>query len=531
MTNEKFSELMKQTYRAMEPSAAARHRLAEQAVDSDRRRAIRVQYRRRIRLSLGVAGGVLTAVALFLLMPVLSLASLIRSMESSLQDVQSAHVVTYTLGDGDPVVSNELWYQQGLWRLERNGASEITISDGRDTWVHLPMEKMVVFRPGQGTPYRRPPKGFGLTALVAEMTAHGWTDEVKIEREGKLKKLTIRPKNDPTVQVLWVNPETDLPVKGELYSKTLTGLRLEQTLKFAFNRDLAPELFAADFPDGTRVVHEASDAAAWEKRLSTVLATIGTNDEVEIRDLQVNSDGHVFLLYTNTGTTHSGNLSLRDSIGTVYRPGGTFQPYLGSTTGEKVGGFEVDGMRLDGAWWVPIQEQSRPWKSRTLTVSVEKVWWEPDPKKMLTWPKGEPVTPEQMIKHRKSLGDWTQELASPTCARQPEYMPFIGIGPTREYEYTTAENNARFRYHLEKGAFAKAEGYLRSSIAAIEAYERQSGQRFLQTDSFFDMYKVLKAQGKIGEARLWLRRTLTEPEGYNGPDAELEQALKAEGLR
>ena len=83
---------------------------------------------------------------------------------------------------------------------------------------------------------------------------------------------------------------------------------------------------------------------------------------VVIRDLQVNAEGDVFLLYTAGAVPGDGwrdwSVELTDESGRRYQPGEAFQPFWrdGSRRGGK--GYVFDGQKLEGNWWVPVVPQS-----------------------------------------------------------------------------------------------------------------------------------------------------------------------------
>ncbi len=141
--------------------------------------------------------------------------------------------------------------------------------------------------------------------------------------------------------VLLADPETELPVKVELYSGYGGKWELAgETERIEYNVPIEEARFAFTAPPGTQTVDKDQLVAEWKQRYYRGLQRVNVNgQEVVLRDFQVTTTGDVYAVWTGFGiiTGHCNpkdlpagweptrwETTLTDSLGTVYLGGGRF---------------------------------------------------------------------------------------------------------------------------------------------------------------------------------------------------------------
>jgi WD40 repeat protein/outer membrane lipoprotein-sorting protein len=468
----RLQELFKAADPASEPIANLAIKL-ETAARAFQTKQFKARARRAIlRRGFALAGVTALAIAMVAAWPKIVLAKMLHDMNNAMSNVKSAHMIGWLITpDGQRVKNSETWYQDGKWRIEsadsaiHPGASTQVYADGK-LWDYRPEMAKVTLR-RQAGPFSNAPSGFTGTALIGEFTRFSWKDSIRVatndtEFEGRtLRQVDIKTANalETSHVVMLVDPATDLPVQATIDIGSQHGNRSVRLLgQFSFNEPLQAALFEPKFPKSARIFDYDNGKEEWRQRLAKGIARRHVADRtIAIRDLQVNADGHVFLLYT-AGRPFLGDkymdyvnkqlsvgddwqLEMKDDLGTTYidtQPYGSFLPtgehwgHLSSNPGYNPppNGFLFKGEHLEGHWWVPLQNQ-RPWHPRTFTLTFH-------------------VRPHSTL----GLHSWTDDafsktisftlhIARPATALVPDYMPYMNLAPWRAEDIRRVENQAR----------------------------------------------------------------------------------------
>jgi len=528
-----IKELFANTFPDVNPSVAGRSRVAEMALAADRKAQQARVTGGRLRLGFGVGLATLAVGAGIILTPSITTAAYIRHLGTLVKDARSAHIVEWKpTADGGRTRVQELWYDGGKWRIDAAMFGTVTIATSTKKWVYTPARKSVAVSSQVGSFV--PGNGFTVNSML-ENQPRG--SRIQITDAGAFKTVSMENPIDNSIFTMWVDKRTDYPVKGVIESLTPEGRKTALAFQCEFNRPVSSQQFVAEFPKGTKVVDTVGGEKFWTGELAKSLATFEVKGMAEtsklvIRNVQVTELGDVFLLYS--GKVNQDGITVSDDLGTVYVRCDGFQAqgYRMDQETSKITldkGIQVDGQKLDGGWWTPLSKPGKQWTPRKLKFSISMTWYKTDPEKMKRLPKTAMVKLSDMTPVTSPIGEWSVKLSGPTCGLTPDYMPYMGMGPQSPFDVERQDDDARVKYLMAKERFAEVEPILRDVIRQIEHQEATTGQTWVKSSFFFDLYRSLKEQGKHAEAKTWLAKVQSEPGGAHG-DVAIEQALRLEGL-
>jgi outer membrane lipoprotein-sorting protein len=554
-------------YLSTEPSDAFRHRVREEAARRGEIALRRIQRQGRVRLSLTFAGVAMLTVLAAISWPTLVAAQTLYRMESVMNDARSAHSTLWNVDrDGTRMKFNEMWYQAGMWRMEKSDPQEVQIfSDGK-LWAYDPtaQEVRVQSRPG---PFAYNSSGFSLSAYMHDIARWGWHDKIRLDGETVVNGRSVRRviiDRDVERVLLLVDAQTDLPFSFEVQRKTDLGTEVGMVGTIEYNTPLAPSLFVPDFPKTARVIDLDHGKRDWQQRLAAGVASRRVADRtIIVRDLQVNEQGDVFLLYTADkfpDDIKDWNVSISDEHGTRYLPHqDMFQPFTqfasadGPTRPGMWQGYMFGGVKLEGNWWTPAEPQTSS-TSHHLILTFHVA------------PKNEHGGWTEMWKdgHSHPLPALSETLAltletdRPGCVLTPDYMPYMGWqggGGLRAENVTQEDREVRlldaWNQIASQAYQAQRQGNdLPKAIALNQQairLETQIEQDFpgshtpgTNTYSWFNLYQIMHGQGRTQEARdalihsrdesLREHQTIRTPPDGDPHWTQIQVALKSEGM-
>ncbi|MFN3651860.1 MAG: LolA family protein [Armatimonadota bacterium] len=178
---------------------------------------VRTPERRRLvaRMALALVVLVLAAIGLATLAPRHVEAELFEDMEASLSSVKSAHFTTWELEAGKRRNrTHEIWFQAGLWRLERGEDTQI-FRDGT-LWIYHHQRRSWT-RENRKSPFHVAPTGFSPAAMVHSSLRAGYQQSVHFLERGRwggreVHLFALQGGYERERLVLAVNPKTQLPV-------------------------------------------------------------------------------------------------------------------------------------------------------------------------------------------------------------------------------------------------------------------------------------------------------------------------------
>lgn len=523
----------------VKPSEALRQRVAAVtapgALPSSRRegRSRSVSHRwRPLRLGLGLAGAAALAFAAVGVIPTLVAAQALRRMQAAISDARSMHEVAWYLRpDGSRTKRYESWYQGGRWRLEdlQRGCTDV-FANGR-LWSYDHRANTVCLRRTSG-PFGYTPSGFSRAAMKRDFARWNWPYHVRLlgsaRSGGRLARQVVIDHGDqPFRDLLLVDAATDLPMRSESQRQAEGRWITEAIAEFRFNEPLPESLFRPRFPSAAKQEDWDEDRETWRQRLSRGIARLWVARRlIVVRDLWVNANGDVFLLYTASkapgGVYGDWQVDLADDRGGRYREAGGLEPTVNFGPRFKGSppwtGFTFDGERLKGKWWAAIQAE-HPWRPRrfALTFHVVPI----DHPKLPRRPDGR-VLGEAEYTVRGSFRLPVQQAGS---ALVPPYMPFMAAlmddDQIRRHE---AEARASFyrqvndpmqigdlgRGGRHPGDFAKALACYQEIVRLEEDQARRSGETPHDPGVWTNIGKVLYRLDRYSEARAAWERAIRE---------------------
>lgn len=537
------------------PSDGLRRRVRLLAARHEERRTRRALWRRRVRAGFAlVAAGAVVILAL-IAVPKLPAAYALSRMAEAAEDAKSAHATMWRIEEnGARTKMGESWYQNKRWRKE--SPRDVEVYTGDVLYAYEPAANVVKVRRRGDGPFAYNASGFSVGAIARDFARWGWSDQLRYVGETSVDG---RPAREVVIQrgsvgervVLFADPKTNLPFRVDVQSQRATGdWATEQITELRYNDVLPAHFFAADFPKTARRFDVAQGEREWKRRLAPgiVRKRLGERTLV-VRDLQVNENGDVFLLYT-AGMLPSdaggsvNDVELTDEFGTPYLRQWGLQPYMHSVRPHPNfrEGYVLNGEALEGTWWVPATEQPRPWKPRQFTLTframptVRHRSFDEVEKALAHAKPGEAVQigPEFPNEEPQTV-TFTLPVAGPASALVPQYMPYMGSGPWNEYEIRGGEAQARAGYHQNEGRGGDTNAKRAHLEAALRLHEetirvgdegaRASGNLMVHPDTWFAIHEALRDLGRTDEARAALQRA-QDQDVYHSLDKRVAEALR-----
>jgi outer membrane lipoprotein-sorting protein len=537
MSKDSLNQLFGNAYPCGTPSESARRRVTDAALLHDHRTQRRALRARGLRFAFTATLAIALTGTFVVLMPKKATAAFIDQLTDAMDGARNVHMTAWTItADGERRKSREMWHEAGKWRIDSPSRQEVLIHDGQKQWTYLPHEKTVYTELKPEGPFTNRQSGWNMSALIADHGKLGGFNSVTISDVGSQQKAVLMDGREHMRVTLLFDKKTSLPSYVEQEAMTAKGWRKKTELRFAFNTSMPSATFSPVFPKGTSVVDLTVAEAEWQKKFTGEIGRMEKgNDPIIFRDMQVTSEGHVFVLYTSKSGWQR-NLELTDTLGTVYAvEEGSFQPYIGDAAGNHVHGFTIDGRRLEGMWFIPIEPVVRPWAARTLTLTHIDIKHVVPPaiQKQLkdgTYPH-KTVNLGQMEEVRTVVGSWSIEIKRPTSPMIPPYMRFMANGPRDEFDVRHDETGARWRYYFKAGDFPKAIAQLKERVRLVEEWEEERNEDRINTQDYMQLYLLLRSEGRRKEGLVWLRKAANEPQGGGGEDPNLERVLREEGIK
>jgi outer membrane lipoprotein-sorting protein/peroxiredoxin len=463
-----------------------------------------------------VAALLLGGVVLPVVQPRWVAAQALRRMEAAIIDVRSAHEVTWRVTpDGGRAKVNEWWYQGGRYRTETDRAEgRIQLFTAGKTWSYNSDENTVTV--WQWGPFGYSPSGFTVAAMARDFARWGWRDQIRVAGSARLggrfvRLVTIERADEPGRSLLMVDAATGLPVRSERQRRSGNRWLTETVTEHRYNEPLSEGLFEPHFPPPVRLIDRAAGRKYWEERLSQGIARQQVDARtVILRDLQVNAEGDVFLLYTAGRSPEAGNgdweIDLTDDRGTQYTNGPFYQPYMKGNHAPAGDGYVFDGARLEGNWWVPIEPQD-PWQPRHFTITFHMARIGPDGKPVPV-PSKDGFQPPREVQ-MPLIATFTLAVERPATALVPEWMPYMAYG-LEEQEVQRGQISARATTdHLNRHYEQALKGY--QELARQNAEQaRKSGEPIEDPQLWTEMGELLHKMGRMPDARAALERAIRE---------------------
>ena len=207
----------------------------------------------------------------------------------------------------------------------------------------------------------------------------------KVTVAAPVQRFIITPP-EPGQTIFYIDPVRMLPVRTLSQVREKTGWRTVATMDYDFPAAMSPSVF--QIPPGYEKINlqtfGVAVGARFQKPLAEKRFASGT---IALRDVQVNEDGDVFILYTNGSTRAAdkpGNpfiSGVSDNLGTSYAgTAGAIDPFMKIQNDPNGRGIVVGSETMQGVCMVPATPPVGKWKPRTFRIAyrfVEKVAGKP----------------------------------------------------------------------------------------------------------------------------------------------------------
>ncbi len=512
----RMGEHLRAAYPQLPLSDTLRHRVALAAEQNEHGRGSKRLWRGRLRFGLALGGALAAVLLAIFVWPRRAAAISLRRIQSAILDTRSAHIVTWDIGPGaSRVKSNELWYQQGKWRIERAEGKMVTVcADGVVSDYNGILDRVLITHADRPSGYDTM-SGFSLTASRGDAIKSG--QHMRMERQGEtrdsLEYLVTSDVYPLSRARLWVDTKTDLPLRSEVERKDNGQWVKKTTCEFRFNEPLAADLFAANFPHTAHVVDVEAGRPYWRKRLEIGLQRqkVG-GTEVVLRDAQVNSEGDVFVLFTRgtpLGNVNQAEVELEDDQGTRYLTPSQELPSYPLIPTVTENGFIFDGAVLEGAYLMPLKPR-QPWTARRFTLSFA-------------------------VHAGQDQANFTFHIEKPEVAYTPEYMPYMerglgGDGSDYAVRYQAVITRAAYYQHDDQGGARALELY-NQALALDAEFERETASKRANEEIMFAKYETLTEMGRREEARATLKEAYAKDIYSKSSREKIEAALRKEHLK
>ncbi|HEX8236267.1 MAG TPA: hypothetical protein VF600_09950 [Abditibacteriaceae bacterium] len=464
---------------AAAPSAALSGRVARLSAQHQKKLQHRHSRRRVVRRSVALCGAVTLVLFTIRATPFVMAELFIRRVEAAVSKVHSVHVVMWkSLENGERVRISELWQQGGSFRMESwpeettGRTRQVQILRTGKLWTYSPKSNKVTVQRqkalfGTGDP------DFSGTGIIRELTRVSMArNSLRVNTEyttangqpaRRIHIQTTGPMESYRVSLL-VDDASDLPVTMSMeVTQVSTGKVLKMVSNFGFNRPLQAKLFEPAFPKSVRLLDLDKDKEEWRKRLAKGIASRKVGERtIVIRDVRVNKEGHVFVLYT-AGRKLVGKRfyelkkqgfddftdwtveSWHDDRGTQYdrsqeSPFVPTREIQLNPLNPLPNGFVYNGEKLEGLWLVPLKPQRFPRPTRlTFTMRINpRPWRLLNNNELHTQREGRTVT-------------FTLPIHTREPDLVPDYMRHMNQGPWNDKEVLRAQNRVRHPFRQIPG--------------------------------------------------------------------------------
>ena len=454
----------------------------------------------------------------------------LQRIAGSVADAQTAEIDEYTVQpNGEQILNGRELYDRGKWRTEHG--TSIQVWKAGKLWSLDPIAKRVIVQAAPNGPAAYSSNGFSVKAMISDIARWKWTDQIEIA-DGQFKgvavsRVTITNSNKRERLVVLANRETSMPIAYQMESKTIRGWKLSGLARAKFDQPLDQKLFATNFNPTYPVVDLDQFKATFKEKIEKPLASFAWKKDrkISIRVVDVNPNGHVFVLYTDgetliqrhkeseatlaTARQGSGRvfdefrvdhpiIKLQSSIGVEYASDWALQPYIDGPSERFRSGIVLkNGEVLQGAWFIPTRPVS--WKPLSIKVTFD---------------------------NQASIS-YQAKFVSVSTSLLPDWAPLMGVGPHTDEDILIGELGTHRRF-LEANSDVKA--VIASYEAELELKRKMESRGmgpWSKGDLFLGLYRQYLKLGDHPTALDYLMQAADDPVAAEG----LTEALAKEGLR
>jgi hypothetical protein len=325
-------------------------------------------FRLRIAAAAVAAAAVVTGAAIY--GPKMALASTLRTVASNLRQAQGIHYRITFFKNGRKALSQEIWSRDNQWRVETDvgGSRLIQIKANGKFWSYDPARRTAGYQQDTGD------------SLFSSVEEQFRTQAVKALDDGKGEDLGMVDYHGGRLQqVAVLSPVQMMPFLAPVPGRTLFTIDRDRMLpaiteqqireggdwvtvvraEIDLTGDVSPDKFTIQ-DKGVRFYDINAYGAHAGSRFARPLAVKKFSTRtIAVRDVQVNLDGDIFVLYTD-GSTREKDRSIfydrfTDDRGTVYTgTAGAIEPFMYHQNSQTSRGMTVGGEILKGICMIPL---------------------------------------------------------------------------------------------------------------------------------------------------------------------------------
>lgn len=498
---------------------------------------------RGFRLTFAMAGVTCAALAIVLLAPRASAFVECNRIAAAADALPEWHLETFTPDiNGALVKSGETWCRDGHVReLKQFGQVEV-FEGGGSSISYVKGADHAIRNLGKNAASQVKSLSGFVQELKRSNSLIGLTVDHDIAIDGRTAtRVSTESKREPVRLSIYADPKTDVPFLGTVEERTANGWHVERRVVID-TRAVQQNEVALDLPKSVQIIEESDLESSWRNKLGKPIAVFPSHtgrSHVAIRDVWMNRDGLIFVMFTNgatpkpldtTGwikeTTPGGatryrnphpestlsvinpsNLeSITDSDGTDYAAVGGFQGYETDTTGKWHRGPSWQDGDAQVSVFAPIQ----PGLVKDRNVTLRFGWLSYVLPKGYK-PKGPTVSMKEMIPQQTISAVYRCRL-SPHGTTMPEWVESIGIAPT-ELGLQAAIAQVRGVNAVANHVGAKAESYARDYLRVTRLESATTGLSFQMSRQYDLLGQALAINGKDAEAVEAWKRALDDAQG------------------
>ena len=364
----------------------------------------------------------------------------IQRIAGSMDDCQSAILTSFVVDqDGSSKLDHTIYYSKGKWRIERNRS--VHVYSRPTLWIYQASLNQLTKQLEPDGPFAYNSSGMSIRAMLADESRFQWNNKTTVSSgtlDGKpCEILVIEEHNFPSRSVIYADPNTHMPI--EMTEENVKGGKwvVDGYSTFKINPKIDPKLFEPNFPSSSKVIDMDHLRNDWAKKLEKPLGEIHSKTgKIVIRDISVNSRGHIFVVFTDGETVanrdayarsmrqnrlqshyhRNPDWNVRTTAGTEYFRADNFQPYINRVNHHGLEYISLhDGQVLQGTWLIPIRSNSVP--TGLLKLSCTMPWTE------------------------EVSTVWETRILKADCKMIPEWMLVCASGPRNSEDVLKAEKN------------------------------------------------------------------------------------------
>jgi len=521
MTENRFQSTLRQLYPSGEPSTELLEKMATMSQQTDGAAASRVKRQTllwRSGISVAAAAVAIGVCLTFILTPKMTLARTLHTVYTNLLNAQGSHCrITYS-PNGKPTMVGEVWSREGKWRQDSmgNGMHLVQIRADGKFWNYIPAEHRATYQESREKTPMTSIDGEKLQAQMYQMLSDANAKNLGTEmRDGRpLQKIavygpvqrfiTYRPESGRAI--FWIDKSKMLPARAEQQLQEKGNWITIQTVDFDFEQPVSPAVFTIPSDVRTADIRVLGEEAG-RPFIRPIAEKQFHSRTIALRDVQVNQEGDIFVLYTDGSTRDTNKESyatvVGDDRGTVYAgTAGGIEPFLYCTDKADNRGMTIGKEAVSGICVTPVSPLVGAWKSRKITVEIHFV----------EWIKNKCYT-------RTAL--FTVPVQHPAAKLLPTY------GPTLRMLLLAGGDARQFRLDRESARRAYLFNH-QDWPGMIASTNRAIDQGIVDVNTYLERANAYNKLGKRAEAEAELARAREEDKNgfYQAQIAEAEKQLQ-----